>query len=386
MSRNLRERWSKNPGIDLLNSHLVDYPSPANLGYIWGIGSSAGLCLGIQIFTGIFLAIHYSSHVDLAFASVEHIIRDVNNGWLLRYIHANGASMFFIAVYLHLFKNIYYGSFKEPREHLWVSGVLIFFLIVLTAFIGYVLPWGQISFWGATVITNLVSAVPFVGPSIVQWLWGGFAVGNATLNRFFSLHYLFPFVILGLVIGHLILLHQTGNNNPIGNNSDIDKIPFYPYCYVKDLFVFFIFSLFFSYIVFFFPNELGHPDNYIPANSLVTPPHIVPEWYLLPFYAILRSIPDKLGGVLTIGGAIAILATIPFTSGGNIRSMRFSPLHKVFFWFFVMDSLVLLWIGQNVVEYPFIEIGQLATAIYFFYFIFIIPFLGDLEYKYFLKI
>jgi ubiquinol-cytochrome c reductase cytochrome b subunit len=280
-----------------------------------------------------------------------------------------------------MFKNIYYGSYFKPREHLWCSGVLIFFLMVLTAFMGYVLPWGQMSFWGATVITNLVSAVPLVGPSIVKWLWGGFAVGNATLNRFFSLHYLLPFIIAGLVITHLCLLHQTGNNNPIGVDTTNDKMPFYPYCYVKDLYVFLSFSIFFSVIVFFYPNDLGHPDNYIPANPLVTPTHIVPEWYLLPFYAILRSIPNKLGGVLAMGGAIIILAALPFINTSPIRSASFRPLYKISFWLFCSICMILLWIGQNVVEYPFIEVGQVATILYFAWFIFAVPILGRLEFN-----
>lgn len=375
----MRSRWSKAPGLDILSAHLVDYPSPANLGMGWAIGSSAGLCLGIQIVTGIFLAMHYTPHVDLAFSSVEHIMRDVQGGWLIRYIHANGASMFFITVYLHLFKNLYYGSYTAPREALWCSGVAIFFVMVLVAFMGYVLPWGQMSLWGATVITNLVSAIPFVGPPIVEWLWGGFSVDNATLNRFFSLHYLAPFALAGLVIAHLVLLHQVGNNNPLGVDSTVDKIPFYPYCYVKDLFFFLSFAVFFSVMVFFFPNTLGHPDNYIPANPLVTPAHIVPEWYLLPFYAILRSIPDKLAGVLTMGAAILILATVPFTNSSEIRSSVFRPLYRKLFWLFVANFVVLMWIGQNVVEEPYITIGQVSTAFYFFYFIVIIPFFGKFE-------
>ena len=375
----MRARWTKAQGLDILGAHLIDYPSPTNLGYLWGVGSTAGLCLGIQIVTGIFLAMHYTPHVDLAFASVEHIMRDVNNGWLLRYLHANGASMFFIAVYVHMAKNLYYGSYTHPREHLWCSGVIIYFLMMGTGFIGYVLPWGQMSFWGATVITNLASAIPFVGQAIVEWVWGGFSVDNATLNRFFSLHYLLPFVIAGLVITHLVLLHQTGNNNPLGVDTTIDKMPFYPYCYVKDLFVFISFAVFFSFVVYFYPNVLGHSDNYIPANPLVTPAHIVPEWYFLPFYAILRSIPDKLGGVVAMVGAILILLTIPFTQSSEIRSSTFRPLFKILFWVFIADFLILGWIGQNVVEYPFVEIGQVATVFYFAYFLIIIPFFGYFE-------
>jgi len=380
----MRARWTKAQGLDILGAHLIDYPSPTNLGYLWGIGSTAGLCLGIQIVTGIFLAMHYTPHVDLAFASVEHIMRDVNNGWLLRYLHANGASMFFIAVYVHMAKNLYYGSYTHPREHLWCSGVIIYLLMMGTGFIGYVLPWGQMSFWGATVITNLASAIPFVGQAIVEWVWGGFSVDNATLNRFFSLHYLLPFAIAGVSLVHLILLHDNGSNNPLGIDSKLSKISFYPYFYVKDLFGLFLFGIFFSYFVFFLPNSLGHPDNYIPANSLVTPPHIVPEWYYLPFYAILRSIPDKLGGVIAMFAAILILYLLPVINQSNIRSTFFRPVYKNIFWLFVINALILGWIGQNVVEYPFVEIGQISTFLYFSILLIVFPFFSILE-EYLLK-
>lgn len=295
-----------------IDSHIVDYPTPLNLNYLWSFGSAAGLCLVIQMISGILLAMHYTPHIDLAFSSVEHIMRDVNNGWLIRYLHANGASMFFIVVYCHLFRGLFYGSYMFPRQLLWVSGVVIFLLMMATGFMGYVLPWGQMSFWGATVITNLFSAIPVVGSSIVEWLWGGFSVGNATLNRFFSLHYLLPFVIAGLVIVHLSLLHTDGSSNPLGVNTNVQTISFYPYFYVKDLFAFFILVFFLSVIIVYYPNSLGHPDNYIPANPMSTPAHIVPEWYFLPFYAILRSIPDKLGGVLAMFGAIVVLMILPF--------------------------------------------------------------------------
>jgi len=277
-------RWNKDYLLAILDSHIINYPTPINLNYFWSFGSAAGICLGIQIITGIFLAMHYSSHIDLAFNSVEHIMRDVNNGWLLRYAHANGASMFFIVVYCHIFRGLYYGSYIFPRGRLWATGVILFLLMMATAFMGYVLPWGQMSFWGATVITNLFSAIPFVGQNIVEWLWGGFSVGNPTLNRFFSLHYLLPFLIAGLTIIHLSLLHKEGSNNPLGINTNVDTVSFYPYFYVKDLFSFLIFLFIFSFFIFYYPNILGHPDNYIPANSLVTPPHIVPEWY---FFTIL---------------------------------------------------------------------------------------------------
>lgn len=375
----MRSRWSKAPIADVLSSHLVDYPSPTNLGYLWGVGSSAGLCLGIQIVTGIFLAMHYTCHVDLAFASVEHIMRDVNNGWLVRYIHANGASMFFITIYVHMFKNLYYGSYAHPRAALWCSGVIIFLITVLTAFLGYVLPWGQMSLWGATVITNLVSAIPLIGTSIVEWLWGGFSVDNATLNRFFSFHYLFPFLIAGLTISHLTLLHQTGNNNPLGVDTTTDKMPFYPYCYVKDLFIFLSFAVFFSVMVFFYPNTLGHPDNYIPANPLVTPAHIVPEWYLLPFYAILRSIPDKLGGVVAMVLAILVLLLLPLTNMSKLRSGAFRPLYSFSYWFLVSIFLILGWVGQKPVESPFIEIGMGSTVLYFSFLLFLIPLIAVVE-------
>jgi ubiquinol-cytochrome c reductase cytochrome b subunit len=375
----MKERWNKEPMLAFVDSHIIDYPTPTNLSYLWSFGSTAGLCLVIQIVTGIFLAMHYTPHVDLAFSSVEHIMRDVNNGWLIRYLHANGASMFFIVVYSHIFRGLYYGSYMSPREHLWCSGVGIFILMMATAFMGYVLPWGQMSFWGATVITNLFSEIPLVGDTIVQWLWGGFSVDNATLNRFFSLHYLMPFAIAGLTIVHLSLLHKDGSNNPIGVDSAIDRIPFYPYFYVKDLFSFIIFVVVFSTFVFFYPNAMGHPDNYIPANPMVTPPHIVPEWYFLPFYAILRSIPDKLGGVIAMGGALVILLFLPFIHQSEIRSATFRPLYRKGFWFFAVNFVILGWIGQNVVETPFIEIGQVSTFIYFFFILIFIPGLSIIE-------
>jgi len=297
---NTNSRWIKNYIISIFTNHLIKYPTPININYAWSFGSLAGICLIIQILTGIFLAMHYTAHIDLAFSSVEHIMRDVNNGWLIRYAHANGASMFFIVVYCHIFRGLYYGSYIHPRELLWCSGVLMFILMMATAFMGYVLPWGQMSFWGATVITSLFTAIPFIGSVIVDWLWGGFTVSNATLNRFFSLHFFLPFALAGLSLLHLALLHKDGSNNPLGVDSHVDKISFYPYFFVKDLFAFFSFLFFFFIFLFYFPNILGHPDNYIPADPMQTPPHIVPEWYFLPYYAILRSIPDKLGGVLAI--------------------------------------------------------------------------------------
>jgi ubiquinol-cytochrome c reductase cytochrome b subunit len=375
----LKQRWNKDALLSFIDSHIINYPTPINLNYLWSFGSSAGICLVIQIITGIFLAMHYCPHVDFAFSSVEHIMTDVRYGWLIRYVHANGASMFFIVVYCHIFRGLYFGSYIYPRGRLWASGVIIFLLMMATAFMGYVLPWGQMSFWGATVITNLFSAIPYVGPSIVEWLWGGFSVGNATLNRFFSLHYLMPFVIAGLVIVHLALLHKAGSNNPLGINTNVETISFYPYFFVKDLFAFFVLALMFSFFVFFYPNVLGHSDNYIPANPLSTPAHIVPEWYFLPFYAILRSIPDKLGGVVAMISAILVLLLLPVINTSKVRSSKFRPIFGVAYWFLVSDFLILGWIGQKPVESPYIEIGMAATVFYFIFLLVLIPVIGLLE-------
>lgn len=375
---NKRLSIAKQPIFSVLNDHLIKYPAPANLTYWWGYGSTAGICLMIQILTGIFLAMHYTPHVDLAFVSVEHIMRDVEGGWLLRYMHANGASFFFIVVYIHMFRGLYYGSYASPREFVWCVGVIIFLLMILTAFIGYVLPWGQMSFWGATVITSLASAIPVVGDSIVTWLWGGFSVDNATLNRFFSLHYLLPFIIAGLSIVHIAALHQYGSNNPLGTFAG-DKVPFTPYMLVKDILGWVVFSIFFSIFVYFYPNLLGHPDNYIPANPMSTPAHIVPEWYFLPVYAILRSIPNKLGGVLAIALVFACLLLLPFINTSQIRSSSFRPLHKLLFWFFLADCFLLGWIGQKPVEDPYILIGQIASVLFYAYFLICIPLLGIFE-------
>ena len=370
---------NKQPILSLLNEHIIDYPSPSNLNYFWSFGSLAGICLVLQIATGIFLAMHYTPHIDLAFLSVEHIMRDVEGGWLLRYMHANGASMFFIVVYLHMFRGLYYGSYASPRELLWCVGVIILLLMIITAFIGYVLPWGQMSFWGATVITSLASAIPIVGDTIVTWLWGGFSVDNATLNRFFSLHYLLPFLLVGASVVHLAALHQYGSNNPLGTNVAVDKIRFYPYFYVKDLVAWVSFAIFFAIFVYFYPNLLGHPDNYIPANPMSTPAHIVPEWYFLWVYAILRSIPNKLAGVAAIALVFISLLALPFINTSPIRSSNFRPLYKKFFWLLVADCLILGWIGQEPVEDPYIIIGQLASVYFFIYFLIIVPFLGKFE-------
>lgn len=370
---------NKQPILSVLNEHIIDYPSPSNLNYFWSFGSLAGICLVLQIVTGIFLAMHYTPHIDLAFLSVEHIMRDVEGGWLLRYMHANGASMFFIVVYLHMFRGLYYGSYASPRELLWCIGVIILLLMIITAFIGYVLPWGQMSFWGATVITSLASAIPVVGDTIVTWLWGGFSVDNATLNRFFSLHYLLPFILVGASVVHLAALHQYGSGNPLGINVAVDKIRFYPYFYVKDLVAWIAFAIFFSVFVYFYPNLLGHPDNYIPANPMSTPAHIVPEWYFLWVYAILRSIPNKLAGVAAIALVFISLLALPFINTSPIRSSNFRPLYKKLFWLLVADCLILGWIGQEPVEDPYIIIGQLASVYFFVYFLILIPFLGKFE-------
>nr|YP_010394202.1 apocytochrome b [Phytophthora cinnamomi]DAZ88210.1 TPA_asm: apocytochrome b [Phytophthora cinnamomi]DAZ88721.1 TPA_asm: apocytochrome b [Phytophthora cinnamomi var. cinnamomi] len=372
-------RWNKKSLFAVLNNHIIDYPTPVNLNYFFGFGSLAGIMLVVQILTGIFLAMHYTPHIDLAFNSVEHIMRDVNNGWLIRYTHANGASFFFIVVYVHIFRGLYYGSYITPREALWCSGVIIFILMMATAFMGYVLPWGQMSFWGATVITNLFSAIPLIGKDIVDWLWGGFAVDNPTLNRFFSLHFTFPFVIVGAVLIHLILLHEVGSNNPLGITLKTENIPFYPYFYTKDLFGLMVLFLIFFIFIFYYPNTLGHPDNYIEANPMKTPLHIVPEWYFLPFYAILRSIPNKIGGVIAMFGSLIILLTIPFTNSSEIRSTAFRPIFKVCYWLLVVAFLLLGWVGLCPVEYPYTEIGIISMIYYFLFFIIIIPFLGKFE-------
>jgi len=369
------------PLLRLAHDSFVDYPTPKNLNYWWTFGGILTFCLVTQIITGIILAMHYTPHVDHAFNSVEHIMRNVNHGWLIRYIHANGASMFFLAVYIHIFRGMYYGSYKAPREVLWILGVIIYLLMMAAAFMGYVLPWGQMSLWGATVITNLFGAIPLVGDSIATWLWGGFSVDNPTLNRFFSLHYLIPFLIFGVVILHIWALHVPGNNNPVGISvkSEQDTVPFHPYYTVKDGFALVVFMILFSYFVFFAPNVLGHADNYIPANPLVTPAHIVPEWYLLPFYAILRAVPDKLGGVIAMVGAIFILFVLPWLDTSKIRSARYRPLFKQFFLIFVVNCLVLGYLGAMPAEGVYITLARICTIYYFAHFLIILPMLGLVE-------
>ena len=369
------------PIFSTLKHTLVDYPTPRNLNYWWNFGSLAGIFLLMQIITGIVLAMHYTPTVEGAFASIEHIMRDVNYGWLIRYIHMNGASFFFIVVYIHIFRGLYYGSYKSPREVLWWLGLVILLLMMATAFMGYVLPWGQMSFWGATVITNLFSAVPVVGTAVVEWLWGGFAVDNALLNRFFALHYLFPFLIVGVVILHIVALHTHGSNNPLGidKKGPQDSIPFHPYYTIKDLFGLSFVLTIFAFVVFFFFVYLGHPDNYIPADPLKTPAHIVPEWYFLPFYAILRAVPDKLGGVIAMISAILILFVLPWLDTSKVRSATFRPIYKKLYWFLVVDIIVLTWIGGSPAEGHFILIGRLATIYYFAHFLVLMPLVGVIE-------
>ena len=362
------------------NSVGSKYPAPKNLNYFWNFGSLAGFMLVTMILTGIFLAMNYTPHKDMAFDSVERIMRDVNFGWLIRYMHANGASFFFIVVYIHIFRGLYYGSYKAPREVLWWMGILIFLAMMATAFMGYVLPWGQRSFWGATVITNLFSALPIIGEPIVTFLWGGFGVDNPTLNRFFSLHYLLPFVIVGLVVFHIWALHIPGSNNPLGiEAAPADKIPFHPYYTAKDAFGLGVFLLVYFAIVFWYPNILGDPLNYVVANPLVTPTHIVPEWYFLPFYAILRAIPDKLLGVLAMFGAILVLFVLPWLDTSRVRSANFRPWFRVFFWLFFINGLVLGWCGSQLPEGLPLVLGRVCTFYYFFFFFVIMPVVGWME-------
>ena len=365
-----------------LANHLTDYPTPKNLNYWWTFGGILTFCLITQIVTGLTLAMHYIAHADMAFESVEHIMRDVNYGWLIRYIHANGASMFFLAVYIHIFRSLFYGSYKAPREIIWIIGIIIYLLMMAAAFMGYVLPWGQMSFWGATVITNLFSAIPLVGEGIVTWLWGGYSVDNPTLTRFFTLHYLIPFLILGLVVLHIWALHVPGNNNPVGidiKKPSKDTVPFHPYIVIKDGFALLMFMIVFAFFVFYSPNILGHADNYIEANPMVTPAHIVPEWYLLPFYAILRSVPDKLLGVVAMLSAILILAALPWLDTSKIRSAVFRPLYKQFYWILVADVLILGYMGAMPAEGLYLLIARVATAYYFLHFLVILPVLGMKE-------
>nr|AVJ52621.1 cytochrome b [Hotea curculionoides] len=355
------------PLFKIINSSLVDLPSPSSLSLWWNFGSLLGLCLMIQILTGVFLAMHYTANIELAFNSVVHICRDVNNGWLLRYTHANGASLFFICLYMHVGRGMYYGSYKLMMT--WSTGVILLFLVMGTAFLGYVLPWGQMSLWGATVITNLLSAVPYLGHTLVKWLWGGFSVDNATLTRFFTLHFLLPFIIAAFVIIHLLFLHQTGSNNPLGLNSNYDKMPFHPYFSIKDTMGFMITLMMLSMLILLEPQLLGDPENFIPANPLVTPVHIQPEWYFLFAYAILRSIPNKLGGVIAMVLSIAIILILPLSNNSKFQGNAFYPLNKFMFWCFVTMMVLLTWIGARPAEEPYIFTGQVLTVLYFMYFL-----------------
>nr|AVN68332.1 cytochrome b [Ectobius sp. Z254C] len=358
--------WKNQPLLKIMNNALIDLPTPTNISNWWNFGSLLGICLMVQILSGIFLAMHFCPNIDLAFNSVNHICRDVNYGWLLRTMHANGASMFFICIYLHIGRGMYYSSYKFM--YTWLAGVLILFLTMATAFMGYVLPWGQMSFWGATVITNLMSAMPYMGNELVQWIWGGFAVDNATLNRFFTFHFLLPFIITAMVMIHLLFLHQTGSNNPMGLNSNLDKMPFHPYFTIKDMMGFIIMIMILMIITLKDPYTLSDPDNFIPANPLVTPIHIQPEWYFLFAYAILRSIPNKLGGVIALIMSIAILFMMPLYKS-NFRSMQFYPLNQMLFWSMVSIIILLTWIGARPVEAPYILTGQMLTILYFMYYI-----------------
>ena len=369
------------PIFSVLREALVDHPTPRNLNYWWNFGSLAGITLVIMIVSGLLLSMHYVAHVDLAFDSVEHIMRDVNYGWLLRYIHSVGSSMFFLIVYIHISRGLYYGSYKSPREVLWWLGIIIFFLMIITAFLGYTLPWGQMSFWGATVITNLFSAIPLIGDNIVTWLWGGFSIDNPTLNRFYSLHFLIPFIIVGVVFLHIVALHKVGSNNPTGIDLTFkkEKIPFHPYYTAKDFFGYGVFFIIFGIFVFFLPNLLGHPENYIPADPFVTPEHIIPEWYFLPFYAILRAIPFKLLGVLAMLGSILILFVLPWLDTCKVRSCRFRPIYKQFYWIFIFNFIVLGWVGSKVPEGHYLIISRICTAYYFTHFLIILPVLGMFE-------
>ena len=372
--------FKSHPLLKLVNSYVIDSATPSNISYLWNFGSLLGLCLVIQIITGVTLAMHYNPSVLEAFNSIEHIMRDVNNGWLIRYLHSNTASAFFFIVYLHIGRGLYYGSYRAPRTLVWTIGTVIFILMMATAFLGYVLPYGQMSLWGATVITNLMSAIPWVGQDIVEFLWGGFSVNNATLNRFFALHFVLPFILAALALMHLIALHDSaGSGNPLGLSANYDRLPFAPYFLFKDLITIFIFIIALSIFVFFMPNVLGDSENYVMANPMQTPPAIVPEWYLLPFYAILRSIPNKLLGVIAMFSAILCLLVMPYVDFGRTRGLQFRPLSKIAFYIFVANFLILMVLGAKHVESPFIELGQICTAIYFAHFIIIFPIVSIFE-------
>jgi ubiquinol-cytochrome c reductase cytochrome b subunit len=367
--------------LDFLSSHLLYYPTPITLTYAWSFGALAGICLIIQFISGILLSIHYTSNIELAFHSIEYIMRDVPHGWFIRYVHSNGASMFFIVIYAHIFRGLYYGSYMKPRQLLWCSGVVLLLLVMGAAFTGYVLPWGQMSFWGATVITNMVTALPFGGKMIVEWLWGGYTINAPTLKRFYTVHFILPFIISGVTIIHLVLLHKVGSTSPLGSDTGVDDVPFYPYFFAKDLFAFTCFMFVFAILVFYFPNYLNHPDNCIPADPMKTPPHLLPEWYFLPFYAILRSIPHKSAGISAMFGSILILFTIPFTYTGYVRNTTYRPIFKIFYWALISDFVILLNVGQAKMTNSFIALGQYSAIYYFSFFIIVVPVVGIIENK-----
>lgn len=377
-------RYTKKQNILTLFWNLIyNYPAPSNLSYFWNFGVYSTVCLVIQLLTGILLTMYYIPNVDFAFSSVEYIMRELNYGWLIRYTHANGASMFFIVVYIHMFRGLFFNSYMHPREFLWVIGVVILFLMIIIAFMGYVLPWGQMSYWGATVITNLFSAIPKIGLFIVTWLWGGFTIGTATIGHFFGLHILLSFILVALVFFHMFILHQYGSNNPLGFEVSFDFKFFYPYFIIKDIYGLIFFFIFFSIFLFFMPNYLGHSDNYIMANPMVTPPHIVPEWYFLPFYAILRAIPDKLLGVLGLLCAILVLFFIPYYEFNSIRSIKFRPFSQILFWFFFFICLLLGWLGGQSIKYPYVNLSQILSVCYFDYFLLTGPLISFFEVSFF---